>query len=111
MLPEEAPIAQNAAEPHSPFNLVSNSIIPEKCKKLVLRGRSKSSVRNGGGVRSSLGFTTTSPNSTAKKMGKPSKSSGKLAYNAFYENQNYHIIHERGPTNQHEMRIEVNNAN
>lgn len=35
----------------------------------------------------------------------------KLGYKTFYQNQNYHIIQEKGFANQHEMRIEVNNFN
>ena len=31
-----------------------------------------------------------------------------LGYNSFYKNENYHIIHNRGPNNLHEMAVEVN---
>jgi len=29
----------------------------------------------------------------------------KLGYPSFYQNQNYHIIHEKGINNEHEMSI------
>ena len=31
-----------------------------------------------------------------------------LGYNTFYKNENYHIIHHKGPGNLHEMSVESN---
>ena len=34
-----------------------------------------------------------------------------LGYTPIYQNQKYHIVHDKGENNQHEMRIEANDYN
>jgi hypothetical protein len=34
-----------------------------------------------------------------------------LGYNSIYQNDKYHIVHDKGIDNVHEMRIEPNNCN
>ena len=132
VLSNETPFGSDLHDPHSPMNIVNDSILPERFirerqkKMMSSTGRSGFSGAKGStaysrqkssagtsGAASGGASTASQANFGTSKSGRKNKSvaTQKLGYPSFYTSQQYHIIHEKGATNGHEMRVEVNNYN
>jgi len=131
VLSNETPFGSDLHDPHSPMNMVNDSILPERFIRERQKKMMSSTCRSGfSGAKGSNAYSRQRSNGTsgAPSGGASTASQGnlgaskghrknksvhqqKLGYPSFYTSQQYHIIHEKGALNGHEMRVEVNNYN
>ena len=106
VLTDESPHKLEMKDPHSPMSIVSPSVIPSSAlfryKSPMSHARAESRIDN------SFDKSRFSPSKTTASN---KSKSFKLGYSTFYQNQNYHIVHEKGISNEHEMSVQPNNCN
>jgi hypothetical protein len=98
VLSNETPHKLELNNPHSPLANVSPAVIPPQSHFKYRSPRSQ--------LEKGFGSTT-----RRSKFESEQRSKFKLGYSSFYQNQNYHIIHDKGMNNEHQMSIQPNDTN
>ena len=104
VLSDEVPQRNEPANPHSPLAIVSPAIVPSskqyRSPRATERGLDSS-------FDNTMNYTFESKLSSQKPKSRGARADVNkgLGYSSFYQNQKYHIVHDKGEENGHKMSI------